>query len=124
MRIAVKPLVFSVVIPFAMAGSSAAADLEAGKTTFKKCLLCHTAEAGKNKIGPSLFAIVGRQSASLKNYDYSDAMKNFHHTWTPQVLNTYLTDPQAMVPGTKMIFPGIKDATERANLIGYLETLR
>jgi cytochrome c len=124
MPISVRPFVFAVLLLFVMAGSCAAADIEAGKTTFKKCALCHTAEAGKNKVGPSLFGIVGRKSASLKNYDYSDAMKSFNHVWTPQTLDTYLTDPQAMVPGTKMIFPGIKDNKERADLIAYLETLK
>jgi cytochrome c len=124
MRVRVGPLVFAVLLLFALAGSGAAADIEAGKTTFKKCLLCHTDQAGKNKVGPSLFGIVGRKSASLPDYNYSDAMKNFNHTWTVQTLDTYLTDPHAMVPGTKMIFPGIKDATERANLIAYLETLK
>jgi cytochrome c len=117
-------LFFPVLLPFAMAVAAAAADIEAGKTTLKKCLLCHTAEAGKNKVGPSLFGIVGRKSAGLSDYTYSDAMKNFNHTWTPQTLDTYLTDPHALVPGTKMIFPGIKDASERANLIAYLETLK
>ena len=106
------------------AGSAAAADIEAGKTIFKKCALCHTAEFGKNKIGPSLFGIVGRPSASLANYNYSDAMKSFKHTWTPEELDTYLTDPHAVVPGTKMIFPGLKDKTDRGNLIAYLETLK
>jgi cytochrome c len=105
-------------------GSAAAADIEAGKQTFKKCALCHTNEPGKNKVGPSLFGIVGRKSASLTNYNYSDAMKHFDHTWTAQELDTYLTDPHAVVPGTKMIFPGIKDKTERENLIAYLETLK
>jgi cytochrome c len=124
MRVSVGSVILAVVLPFALAGSSAAADVEAGKTVFKKCALCHTAESGKNKVGPSLFAIVGRKSASLPNYNYSDAMKNFNHTWTPETLDTYLTDPHAMVPGTKMIFPGIKDKTERANLIAYLETLK
>lgn len=123
MRVSVRSLVFFVVL-FAMVGPCAAADIEAGKITFKKCALCHTAEAGKNKVGPSLFAIVGRKSASLSNYNYSDAMKNFNHVWTPELLNTYLTDPRALVPGIKMIFPGIKDQTERANLIAYLETLK
>jgi cytochrome c len=104
--------------------SAAAADVEAGKETFKKCALCHTNEPGKNKVGPSLFGIVGRKSASLTNYNYSDAMKNFDHTWTEQELGTYLTDPHAVVPGTKMIFPGIKDKSERENLIAYLETLK
>jgi cytochrome c len=106
------------------ADSAAAADVAAGKETFKKCALCHTNEPGKNKVGPSLFGIVGRKSASLTNYHYSDAMKNFDHIWTVQTLDTYLTDPHAMVPGTKMIFPGIKDKAERDNLIAYLETLK
>ena len=104
--------------------AGSAADIEAGKTTFKKCALCHADEPGKNKIGPSLFGIVGRQSASLSNYNYSDAMKNFDHTWDPQTLDAYLTDPRAMVPDTKMIFPGIKDKTQRDDLIAYLETLK
>jgi cytochrome c len=106
------------------AGSGMAADVEAGKTAFKKCALCHTAEAGKNKIGPSLFGIVGRKSASLENFNYSEAMKKFDHTWDAETLDTYLADPRATVPGTKMIFLGIKEKTERDDVIAYLETLK
>jgi len=106
------------------AGSAAAADVEAGKTAFKKCGLCHTTEAGKNKIGPSLFGIVGRKSATVENFNYSEAMKKFDHTWDEATLDTYLADPRATVPGTKMIFPGIKDKTERDDVIAYLETLK
>jgi cytochrome c len=124
MRVSVRPFVLAAALPFALAGSCAAADVEAGKTKFKLCAICHTAEAGKNKVGPSLFGIVGRKAGSLEDYNYSDAMKKFGKTWTPENLNTYLTDPRAVVPGTKMIFPGIKDKTERANLIAYLETLK
>jgi cytochrome c len=105
-------------------GPGMAADVEAGKTAFKKCALCHTTEAGKNKIGPSLFGIVGRKSATLENFNYSDAMKKFDHTWDEETLDTYLADPRATVPGTKMIFPGIKDKTERDDVIAYLETLK
>jgi cytochrome c len=101
-----------------------AADVEAGKTAFKKCALCHTTEAGKNKIGPSLFGIVGRKSATLENFNYSEAMKKFDHTWDEGTLDEYLTDPRATVPGTKMIFLGIKDKTERDDVIAYLETLK
>jgi cytochrome c len=105
-------------------GPGMAADVEAGKTAFKKCALCHTTEAGKNKIGPSLFGIVGRKSATLENFNYSEAMKKFDHTWDEETLDTYLADPRATVPGTKMIFPGIKDKTERDDVIAYLETLK
>ena len=107
------------------AGASAlAADVEAGKTEFKKCALCHTTEAGKNKIGPSLFGIVGRKSATLDNFNYSEAMKKFDHVWDEENLDKYLADPRGTVPGTKMIFPGIKDKTERDDVIAYLETLK
>ena len=104
--------------------SARAADVEAGKTGFKKCALCHTTEPGKNKIGPSLFGVVGRKSATLENFNYSEAMKKFDHTWDEATLDEYLTDPRATVPGTKMIFPGIKDKTERDDVISYLETLK
>lgn len=124
MGLAGRSFVLATLAALAAAGSALAADVEAGKTIFKKCALCHTNEPGKNKIGPSLFGIVGRKSASLDNYNYSDAMKDFKHTWTPQTLDVYLRDPHAEVPGTKMIFPGIKDKTDRANLIAYLETLK
>ena len=106
------------------ANPAPAADVEAGKIAFKKCALCHTAEPGKNKIGPSLFGVVGRKSGSVDNFSYSEAMKNFDHTWDAESLDTYLADPRAVVPGTKMIFPGIKDKTERDDVIAYLETLK
>ena len=108
----------------AAAGPDMAADVEAGKVAFKKCALCHTTEAGKNKIGPSLFGVVGRKSATLENFNYSEGMKKFDHTWDEETLDTYLADPRATVPGTKMIFPGIKDKAERDDVIAYLETLK
>ena len=106
------------------AGSAVAADVEAGKTEFKKCALCHTTEAGKNKLGPSLFGVVGRKSATLDNFNYSEAMKKFDQVWDEETLDKYLADPRGTVPGTKMIFPGIKDKTERDHVIAYLETLK
>jgi cytochrome c len=81
-------------------------------------------EAGKNKIGPSLFGVIGRKAASLENYNYSDAMKKFDHSWDAQTFDNYLADPRAVVPETKMIFPGIKDEKERQDVIAYLETLK
>lgn len=117
---------FASVIGLALAAThpAAAEDVEAGKTAFKKCALCHTTEVGKNKVGPSLFGIVGRKSANLDGYNYSEAMKKFDHTWDAQTLDSYLADPRAVVPGTKMIYPGIKDKAERDDVIAYLETLK
>jgi len=123
MRSAISTLAFAVVLLIA-ADPVLAADVEAGKTAFKKCALCHTTEAGKNKIGQSLFGVVGRQSGGLENFNYSEGMKKFEHTWDEQTLDIYLADPRGTVPGTKMIFPGIKDKAERDDVIAYLETLK
>jgi cytochrome c len=123
MRIWSLGLAFNVLLVIA-AAPAMAADVEAGKTAFKKCALCHTTEAGKNKIGPSLFGIVGRKSATVENFNYSEAMKKFDHSWDEGTLDEYLADPRGTVPGTKMIFVGIKDKTERDDVIAYLETLK
>jgi len=124
MRQAMSYVGSGLVLMFAAISSAAAADVDAGKTDFKKCALCHTTEAGKNKIGPSLFGIVGRKAASVDSFNYSEAMKKFDHSWDPETLDSYLADPRAVVPGTKMIFPGIKDEKERQDVIAYLETLK
>jgi len=118
-----KTLAFGSLVAM-VAGPAMAADVDAGKTAFKKCALCHTTEAGKNKIGPSLFGIVGRKSATVENFNYSEAMTKFDHTWDEGTLDEYLADPRGTVPGTKMIFPGIKEKTERDDVIAYLETLK
>jgi cytochrome c len=124
MRFVALFLTLALLLQFAASGSGWAADVDAGKADFKKCALCHTTEAGKNKVGPSLFGVVGRKAASLEGYNYSEAMKKYDHDWDPKTLDTYLADPRAAVPGTKMIFPGIKDEKERQDVIGYLETLK
>jgi cytochrome c len=124
MRFVASFLTLALLLQFAGSGSVRAADVDAGKADFKKCALCHTTEAGKNKVGPSLFGVVGRKAASLEGYNYSEAMKKYDHDWDPKTLDTYLADPRAAVPGTKMIFPGIKDEKERQDVIGYLETLK
>src|SRR5690348_18316011 len=111
-----------IVAPIFAVTAYAAGDAEAGKTIFKQCALCHTTDAGKNKIGPSLAGVVGRESGTAPNFSYSEAMKNAHKKWTPEELDTYLTDPRKEVPGTKMIFPGLKDEKDRQNVIAYPET--
>jgi cytochrome c len=99
-------------------------DAAAGKEVFKKCAICHSTDEGVNKLGPSLHGIVGRPSGSIADYHYSDAMKAANKVWDAATLDTYLADPKGTVPGTKMIFLGLKDPTDRANLVAYLETLK
>jgi cytochrome c len=96
-------------------------DAQAGEAVFKKnCAVCHTTDEGKNKIGPSLHGIVGRHSASAPNFQYSEAMKSANKDWNPQNLDQYLSNPRALVPGTKMIFAGLKNEPDRQNIIAYL----
>jgi len=91
---------------------------------FSKCAICHPGQPGKTVMGPSLFGIVGRHSASVKGYPYSDAMKKADKTWDEAMLDTYLTDPKGMAPGTKMTFAGLPKPEDRANLIAYLATFK
>ena len=95
-----------------------------GKTVFNKCAACHSVKQGENKIGPSLHGVVGRPSHSIEGFNYSEAMKNYNVTWDAPTLDHYLADPRGVVPGTKMIFVGLKKDDERANVIAYLETLK
>jgi cytochrome c len=98
-----------------------AGDPARGKQIFAKCQACHSLEAGVNKVGPSLHGVIGRASAAAESFNYSDAMKNAHVSWTPETLDQYLTNPRKMVPGTKMAFPGLPKDKDRADVISYLE---
>jgi len=109
---------------FATGTAWADGDPSAGAAVFKKCAVCHSPDAGVNKLGPSLHGIIGRHSGSIDGYTYSPAMKSFGKVWDPALLDTYLTDPRATVPGTKMIFPGLKDQKDRQDVIAYLSTLK
>ena len=103
-----------------MAQASPAGDAVKGKTVFARCAICHGVEPGKNKLGPTLAGIVGRKAGSVPGFNYSPAMKAAALTWTPAGLDKYITNPKATVPGNKMIFAGLPNATDRANLIAYL----
>jgi cytochrome c2 len=114
--------------PSGFAAQVAAADPAAGETFAKRCAACHTFEqGGANKVGPPLYGVVNRPIASIPDYAYSDAMVAFSEggskVWDYDTLHTYLEDPRGSVPGTKMIFPGVKSEEDRANVIAYLRTL-
>jgi len=109
---------------FAMSSLAQAADVEAGKTIFNRCKACHSDKAGENKIGPSLYGVVGRPSASIAGFKYSEAMTNAKLTWDAATLDKWLTKPSELVKGTKMAFPGLANQADRDNVIAYLTTLK
>ena len=102
-----------------------AADVEAGSKVFKsQCATCHSPTAGKNLIGPSLAGIVGRKAGTVPGFRYSAANKGSGVTWDEKTLEAYLPNPRAFIPNTTMTFAGIKNDTQRADLIAYLATLK
>ncbi len=109
-----------------MAVAAEGGDAAEGEFVFgDQCEICHSAEqGGAHKIGPNLFGIVGKTSGMTEGYTYSPAMMGAGIEWTPENLATFLAGPAAMVPGTKMGFPGFQDPADEANLIAYLETLQ
>jgi nitrite reductase (NO-forming) len=104
------------------AGSAVAGDAATGKQVFRKCQACHSMEPGKNLLGPSLAGVINRKAGTEAAYDYSPAMKQANVTWDVGTLNSYLADPQKVVPGNKMPFPGLKTESDRTNVIAYLSS--
>ena len=100
-------------------------DPVSGKAIFQHiCQNCHSTEIGINKVGPSLWRVVGREPASVPDYTYSEAMKANKSTWTAATLDAYLADPRGDVHGVKMFFKGLPDSKDRADVITYLVSLK
>jgi nitrite reductase (NO-forming) len=95
-------------------------DAVAGRQVFKKCQACHSLEPGKTILGPSLAGIVGRKSGAEPNFTYSPAMKQAALTWDGATLDAYLMDPQKIVSGNRMPFPGLKTDQDRKDVIAFL----
>ncbi|CAJ0572894.1 unnamed protein product, partial [Mesorhabditis spiculigera] len=97
-------------------------DYEKGKKVFKqRCLQCHVVDSKAMKTGPTLHGVIGRTSGTVPGFDYSPANKNKGVVWDRQTLFDYLKDPKKYIPGTKMVFAGLKKVDERADLIKFIE---
>lgn len=95
-----------------------------GKRVWNKCRACHVLDKPQNRVGPHLVGIIGRQSGSVEGYKYSKANADSDVVWTPEVLTAYLADPKAFMPGTKMVFPGLKKPEDIANLLAYIQSVQ
>ena len=119
-----KKLTLSALVVIAsstVVSTALAQDVAAGKTSFNKCLACHAVGDGaKNKVGPVLNGLDGRKSGTAEGYSYSEANKNSGVTWGKDVFLEYIKDPKAKIPGTKMVFAGIKNEKEANDLWAFL----
>jgi cytochrome c len=107
----------------AIASGAARADVDAarGEKRFDECAACHSVERGVNNVGPTLAGVFGRKAGELADFRYSAAMRRSGITWTAETLDAFITDPQHMVPANRMPYAGLTDATERADLIAFLQ---
>jgi cytochrome c len=102
-------------------GAAFAQDVAAGETSFRKCAPCHSiGPDAMNKVGPELNGLDGRKAGTVDGFSYSDANKGSGITWNEAVFKEYIKDPRAKVPGTKMIFAGIKSERELNDLWSYV----
>ncbi|MFC3441626.1 c-type cytochrome [Sphingobium rhizovicinum] len=98
-----------------------AGDATKGKIVFARCALCHDVKPGPKKMGPNLAGIFGRTSGASAGFAYSPAMQKAKIRWDVKSMDSFITKPSAMVPGTKMAFPGVPNPADRANLLAYLK---
>jgi cytochrome c len=118
----VRTLITAAVLIAASAGVTFAQDVDKGAIVFKKCAICHKIGPGAtNLVGPELNGLDGRHSGSAAGYSYSDANKNSGIVWGEATFKEYILDPRGKIPGTKMIFAGIKNDQEIADLWAYIK---
>jgi cytochrome c len=120
-ELAMKTVIFAAGLIAASVSAASAQDAAKGEISFHKCLPCHSiGDDAQNKIGPELNGLDGRHSGSVDGFDYSDANKNSGIVWNEAKFKEYIQDPRGVVPGTKMIFAGIKNPQEINDLWAYV----
>lgn len=102
-------------------GKKLTGDPAQGEKIFKQCQQCHTLQPGKNLTGPTLHGIIGRTSGTVEKFAYSKANKESGIVWTEQKMFEYLENPRAYIPGTKMIFAGLRKPQDRADVIAFIQ---
>jgi cytochrome c len=103
-------------------GTSLAQDIEKGANVFKQCQICHSlGPSAQNKIGPELNGLDGRTAGTVPNYMYSEPNKKSGIVWNEASFKEYIKDPRAKVPGTKMIYPGVKNEQQASDLWTYIK---
>jgi len=96
-------------------------DVKKGKKVFNKCKACHFVDKEKNKVGPHLVGLFGRTAGAVEGYKYSKPMLDSGIVWSPETLAPYLANPKKNVPGTKMVFAGLKKEKQITDVIAYLQ---
>jgi cytochrome c len=116
-------VVLTAVAILATAGVALAdGDAARGEKKFEECAACHKIAPGEDNVGPSLHGVFGRKAGTLADFRYSPALKRSGITWTAQTLDTFLADPQKVIPANRMPYAGLADASDRADLIAYLQS--
>jgi cytochrome c len=105
-----------------MSAPASAQDAAAGEKLFNQCRTCHQiGETAKNAVGPQLNGLFGRKAGSIESYTYSAAYKTLDKVWSEENFTVYIKDPRGVTPGTKMVYPGMKDEAQITNLVAYLK---
>jgi len=100
--------------------AAADGDPAKGKKVFNKCRSCHVVDAEKNRVGPHLVGVFGRDAGSVEGFKYSDAMMESDVVWEDETITAYLKDPKGYIPGNRMVFPGLKKDEDITDLLAYL----
>ncbi len=117
-----RNLALAMIVLATSTGAAPAQEVAAGEQSFKKCIACHSVgDDAKNKVGPVLNGLEGRKTGTIEGFNYSEANKSAAITWNEETFRDYIKDPRAKIPGTKMVFAGIKNEQETKDLWAYLK---